>query len=267
MAFNYNINVTGDCNNTSDGIINLGISGGSAPYTVQWITPQYPTNIVLSSVTKTNLVSDTYSIKITDGSLPENQVEYLNIPVSSGVCCSILNVGNTTCSLNNGSVTGTSTTQYSSTNYSLYHGDGVFSQSATTNQDSVIFGSLTAGTYYMTVLDLGGCTGRSQNFIVEESEPLNYGLYMVPNSACGGTPIGKITITGITGQPPFSMCAGTAAVLSSWPSSPSISSVMKPVDFGAFLTDTFSLRIASFLPYVSTSVNSMPSARVRSFSA
>jgi hypothetical protein len=55
----------------------------------------------------------------------------------------------------------------------------------------------------MTVLDLGGCTGRSQNFIVEESEPLNYGLYMVPNSACGGTPIGKITITGITGQPPF----------------------------------------------------------------
>jgi hypothetical protein len=168
MAFNYNINVTGDCNNTSDGIINFIVSGGSLPYTVQWIDPVLPTDIILSSVTKTNLVSDTYSIKVTDSSLPTNQVEYINIPVSNGVCCSILNVGNTTCSLNNGSVTGTSTTQYSSTNYYLYHGDGVFSQSATTNQDNVIFGSLTAGTYYMTVLDLGGCTGRSQNFIVEE---------------------------------------------------------------------------------------------------
>jgi hypothetical protein len=212
MAFNYNINVTGDCNNTSNGIINLTISEGSQPYTVQWITPALTTDInVISSVTKTNLVSATYSIKVTDSTLPENQVEYLNIPVSNGVCCSILNVGNTTCSLNNGTVTGTSTTQYSSTNYYLYHNDGVFSQSATTNQDNVVFGSLTAGTYYMTVLDLGGCTGRSQNFIVEESEPLNYGLYMVPNSACGGTPIGKITITGITGQPPFTYLWDTGA--------------------------------------------------------
>jgi hypothetical protein len=211
MAFNYNINVTGDCNNTSNGIINLDISGGTNPYTVQWIEPVLPTDIILSSVTKTNLVGRTYSILVTDSTLPTNQFEYINIPVSNGVCCSILNVDNTTCSLNNGSVTGTSTTQYSSTDYYLYHGDGVFSQSATTNQDNVIFGSLTAGTYYMTVLDLGGCTGRSQNFIVEESEPLNYGLYMVPNSACGGTPIGKITITGITGQPPFTYLWDTGA--------------------------------------------------------
>ena len=203
MAFSYNINVTGDCSGSSNGVIDLSISGGSQPFTVEWITPALATDIVLTSVTKTNLVGATYSIKVTDSSLPTNQVEYLNIPVSNGVCCSILNVNNTTCSFNNGSVTGTSTTEYSSTDYFLYHNDGVFSQSATTNQNNVVFGSLTAGTYYMTVLDLGGCTGRSQNFIVEESEGLNYGLYMVPNSACGGTPMGKISITGLTGQPPF----------------------------------------------------------------
>jgi hypothetical protein len=205
MAFNYIINVTGDCQNNGSGIIDLIISGGSEPYTVQWLEPALTTNIgVFSSVTKTNLYGTTYSIQVTDSSLPTNQVEYLNIPVSIGVCCSIVNVQDTTCSNNNGSVTGTSTTQYSSTNYYLYHGDGVFSQSATTNQNTVEFGSLTAGTYYMTVQDLGGCTGRSQNFIVEESEPLNYGLYMVPNSSCGGTPLGKLTVTGLTGQPPIS---------------------------------------------------------------
>ena len=203
MAFNYTINVTGDCQNNSSGIINLILTGGTLPYAVQWIDPVLNTDIVLSSVTKTNLYGTTYTVQVTDSSLPTNQVEIINIPVSNGVCCSILGVQDTTCSQNNGSVTGTSTTQYSSTNYYLYHGDGVYSQSATTNQDSVVFGSLTAGTYYMTVQDLGGCTGRSQNFIVEESAPLNYGLYMVPNSSCGGTPIGKLSITGLTGQAPF----------------------------------------------------------------
>ena len=204
MAFNYTINVTGDCQNNSSGVINLLVTDGTQPYTVEWISPVLTTDIqVTGAVTKTGLESNTYAVKVTDSSLPTNVVEYINIPVSSGVCCSILGVQDTTCSQNNGAVTGTSTTQYSSTNYYLYHGNDVFSQSATTNQGTVQFGSLTAGTYYMTVLDLGGCTGRSQNFIVEESVPLNYGLYMVPNSSCGGTPMGKLTITGLTGQAPF----------------------------------------------------------------
>jgi hypothetical protein len=204
MAFNYIINVTGDCQNNSSGVIDLLVYNGSSPYTIEWISPVLTTNTqVTGNVTKTGLLSNTYAVKVTDSTIPDNQVEYINIPVSSGVCCSILGVQDTTCSQNNGSVTGTSTTQYSSTDYYLYHGNGVYSQSATTNQNSVVFGSLTAGTYYMTVQDLGGCTGRSQNFIVEESAPLNYGLYMVPNSSCGGQPLGKLTVTGLTGQPPF----------------------------------------------------------------
>ena len=117
----------------------------------------------------------------------------------------------TTCSENNGAVTGTSTSDYSSTSFYLYHGDGVFSQSATTSQSTIEFGSLTAGTYYMTVLDLGGCTGQSANFIVEDSDTLDYGLYVVPNSSCGGTAMGKITITGLTGSPPYTYLWNTSA--------------------------------------------------------
>jgi hypothetical protein len=78
MAFNYIINVTGDCQNNGSGIIDLIISGGSEPYTVQWLEPALTTNIgVFSSVTKTNLYGTTYSIQVTDSSLPTNQVEYL----------------------------------------------------------------------------------------------------------------------------------------------------------------------------------------------
>jgi hypothetical protein len=118
----------------------------------------------------------------------------------------------TTCSENNGSVTGTSTSDYSSTSFYLYHGDGVFSQSATTSQSTVEFGSLTAGTYYITVLDLGGCTGQSANFIIEDSDTLDYGLYVVPNSSCGSsTAMGKIMITGLTGSPPYTYLWNTSA--------------------------------------------------------
>ena len=204
MAFDYFLSVTGDCQSTISGIATLYLSGGVTPYTVEWISPSLPTDInVFSSVTKTNLSTGVYNVRVNDSTLPVNQNLYINIPISSGVCASILGIQDTTCALNNGAVTGSSSSVYSSNNYYLYHSDGVFTQSATTNQSTVVFGNLTAGTYYMTVLDLGGCTGQSQSFIIDESTPLSFGLYSVPNTSCGGIPMGKITVTGITGHAPF----------------------------------------------------------------
>lgn len=211
-TFDYNILVTGDCSNTNVGSISLGLTGGTPPYTVEWLIPALSTDIIITEpAIKTGLSATTYAVRVNDSTLPINEEFYINIPVSSGVCATILGVQGTTCSENNGSVTGTSTSDYSSTTFYLYHGDGVFSQSATTSQSTIEFGSLTAGTYYMTVLDLGGCTGQSASFIVEESEPLNYGLYTVPNSSCGGNAIGKIMITGLTGTPPYSYLWTTTA--------------------------------------------------------
>ena len=204
MSFNYNLSVTGDCQSTGSGIATLFISGGAAPYTVEWISPPLLTDVdVYDSITKSPLYGGVYSVRVNDSTIPVNQNLYINVPISSGVCASILGVQDTTCALNNGSVTGSSSSVYSSNNYYLYHSDGVFTQSATTNQTTVVFGNLTAGTYYMTVLDLGGCTGQSQSFIIDESTPLSFGLYSVPNTSCGGIPMGKISVTGITGHAPF----------------------------------------------------------------
>jgi len=97
MAFNYTINVTGDCQNNSSGVINLLVTDGTQPYTVEWISPVLTTDTqVTGVVTKTGLESNTYAVKVTDSSLPTNVVEYINIAVSSGVCCSILGVQDTT---------------------------------------------------------------------------------------------------------------------------------------------------------------------------
>lgn len=204
-TFNYITSITGDCSNNNSGVINLFLSGGTPPYTVEWISPFYPAvTIDTEPAVLTNLSAGTYVTRVNDSTLPVNLEFYINIPVSDGVCGSILGVNNTTCNENNGSVTGTSTSQYSATNYILYNSNDSFIQSAITNTSQIVFGGLSADTYYMMVLDLGGCTGRTQNFNIVDSAPFEFGLYSVPNSSCGGIPIGKITVTGETGVAPYS---------------------------------------------------------------
>jgi len=201
--FNYIISVTGDCQSTSVGAMSLSYTGGTDPYTTEWIFPYISYTATTNPAILTNLSADTYVLRVNDSTLPINQEFFINVPISSGVCSSITAVQGTTCSLDNGSVTGTSTSEYSSTNYYLYFADNTYITSATTNTSYISFGNLTAGTYYMTVEDLGGCSGTTSDFIIEDSEPLSYGLYIVPNSSCGGTPIGKIFVTGVTGHSPY----------------------------------------------------------------
>lgn len=204
-VLNYNITVTGDCSNNNSGAFNLFVSAGTPPYTVQFLSPSYASQTITTQpASLVGLASNVYQLRVNDSSLPTNNEFLLNIPISSGVCGSIVAVQNTTCGVNNGSVTGSSTSQYSSTNYSLYDVNNNYLTSATTNTNEVVFGQLSAGTYYLGVTDLGGCTAFTQTFIIEESVPLDFGLYVVPNSSCGGTPIGKIFVTGQTGQAPYS---------------------------------------------------------------
>lgn len=203
--FDYILAVTGDCQSNGGGAYEISFSGGIQPYTVQFVNPAYPDISVFDGqvISVSPLYAGTNFITVNDSTLPENQTFNINIQISSGICCNIVSVDNTTCGLDNGSVTGTSNSIYSSTSYFVYSGDGTFVNSAITNQTEVVFTNLTAGTYYMTVEDLGGCYAKSQDFIVQSSIQTNYGLYSIPNSSCGGSPIGKIMVTGLTGQGPF----------------------------------------------------------------
>ena len=203
-VLNYNVAVTGDCSNNNSGALNLYVSAGSPPYTVQFISPSYASQTITTGpASLAGLASNVYQIRVNDSSLPTNNEFLINVPISSGVCGSITAVQNTTCGVNNGSVTGSSTSLYSSTDFFLYDVNDNYIKSANTVTNSAVFGELSAGTYYLGVRDLGGCTAFTPTFIVEESENLNYGLYVVPNSSCGGSPIGKIFVTGQTGLAPF----------------------------------------------------------------
>jgi len=204
-AFNYNISVTGDCTNTGSGIISLYLYGGTPPYTAEWISPYLPPDdvVVDEPTLKTGLYSNVYGVRVNDSTLPINSEFYINIPVSNGVCISVNSVQSTTCGLDNGSVTGSSTSMNSSTTYYLYTTDNIFVKSATTNNGTIVFADLSGGTYYLDGRDYGGCTGQSQSFIIENSQDFDFGLWTVPNSSCGGTPIGKVVVTGATGTSPY----------------------------------------------------------------
>lgn len=203
-VLDYNIAVTGDCSNNSSGAFNLYINSGTPPYTVEFTEPSFPTQIVTTQpASLVGLASRVYQLRVNDSSLPVNNEFYVNIPISSGVCASIVSIQNTTCNENNGSVIANSTSLYSSTNFSLFDVNNNFITSASTNGDQITFGQLSAGTYYIGVVDLGGCSAFTPTFIVQESENLDFGLYAVPNSSCGGSPIGKIIVTGQTGLAPY----------------------------------------------------------------
>ena len=233
---NYNLSITGDCQNTNSGGINIEPYNGNSPYNVVWTLPSLGTDLQVTVSTRANLSAGTYTILITDSASPANSI-LTNIPVSSGVCCNILGVQGTTCSQDNGSVTGTSSSNYSSTNFYLYSSDGQNIDSLNTNSSIAIFNGLSAGTYYMVAEDLGGCTGQSQNFIIEDSEPFTFGLYTVPNSSCGGTPIGKIIVTGQTGLSPYTYL---------WNNGETTSSItgLSPGNYSVLVTDSLGCSVS-----------------------
>lgn len=203
--FDYLISVTGDCSNNNTGSASVLLTGGTAPYTVEWVDPDLGADVTETEPSvRNNLSVGTYGIRVNDSTLPYNLEFYINIPISNGLCVEIENVSSTKCNLSNGSVTGSSTSDYSSTNFYLYESDGTYVTSGVTNADEIIFDGLDSGIYYIVGEDLGGCSGRTSNFIIEPSSDLDYGLYVVPNSSCDGLPIGKIYVTGQTGTPPYS---------------------------------------------------------------
>lgn len=216
MALTYTVSITGDCSNTNSGIIELFPLSGVSPYTVDWYSPSITTDTgVTTSSIVSGLSAGTYSVLITDSTMPMNQTLYVNLTVSSGVCISSVSVTDTTCSNDDGTITVTTSSPYSPLNYYLYCITGVTDflvTSATTVSVPQVFYGLSGGTYYVVVEDGGGCTGSTGTQVVGSSSNLDYGFYVINNSSCISGYTGTIYITGLTGTPPFFYTWSTGAI-------------------------------------------------------
>jgi len=211
------INITGDSKMNGGGAITINfdllsntgatdIAKGDYSTIVQWLTPDLGTDYFVSSSTRTNLTYGSYLVQYTygfpNGGYPID-FKPLMINVSTGLTVSIGGIKDTTCSLNNGEVTGNTTTLYPNSFFTLYDtNDSLIAKNQTVNNYG-FFGGLSAGTYYILGTDDGGSSGRSETFIINDSKPIDFGLYVVPDSSCGGLSSGKIMVTGLTGSPPY----------------------------------------------------------------
>jgi len=203
----YSISVTGDCSNTNSGIFNLNIDPGSGPYMVSWTNNEFPYEIVSQNYVQTGLSAGSYSVTITDSSLPTNIVTGpILFYISSGFSLNISNVIDTTCGQANGLISVNSNSNYGATTANLYYtddnGNTNLSQPITLTQLTYNASNLASGIYYFRGTDEGGCQCNSQTAIIRNSSNFDFGLFVVDTNSCG-TNVGKIYVTGLTGTPPF----------------------------------------------------------------
>ena len=208
MACNltYNISITGDCTNSFSGGFTIDIPGVAPPYTIQWVSPfndiiPLPSVSGVSYYSKIFLTAGTYSFNIIDSCSP-NTVLPVNVLISSGTCTSIDSHTDTLCGLNNGSITASTTYSYGNATFSLYETTSGFITYSSPYSNVAEFKFLSPGTYYVVADDGAGCTGMSETCIVKTSTTINYDLYVVNDAGCT-TNSGKIFISGLTGNPPY----------------------------------------------------------------
>jgi hypothetical protein len=211
--------VTGDCENNGSGGFTLYLSSTSEPMSITWILPNpwtpyggetTETGILNGARDYSNIPAGTYVFVVNDscgspGETTENNRETINITVSSGTSC--VNIGqvvDTTCGLDNGSLVATIENINGTANYYLYRNELPY-----LNVDSSLteytFDGLPSGVYYVIAEDGGGCTGKSESCIVNQSVQVQFGTYIVDDADCGNTAtgVGKIFITGLTGTSPY----------------------------------------------------------------
>jgi len=200
--------VTGDCSNTGNGAVYFQILGGftTSGYTVFELTSTglFPTSASTTAYTTNHLTGGTYTIGITDACTnPTPQTTYFDIFISTGTCVTI-DVNNTTCGLNNGSLTATTINSFGNNIYFLYETTNGYINSGDSFNN--VFSNLSSGIYYVESLDPGGCSGFSESCLIKSSTTIGYGFYVVNDSSCiSNTGSGKIYVTGITGTAPYTI--------------------------------------------------------------
>jgi len=210
-----NTNTDIDCFGANNGSINLNISGGATPYTINWSNGSSTQNI-------TNLSSGTYSVTVTDdlGCISTLNNLVINEPAQIQVISSTTNA---TC---NGSLDGSASLSSPNTTITSYlWSNGQNTQTAT---------NLLAGSYGYTITDNNGCTYSDSIYIYEPGGISS--ILSSTNVSCNGGNNGTISIDLIGSIAP----AGNISLLNYCASSPG-SSDFSNIDNVTLLGDNYNI--------------------------
>ncbi|UCG27036.1 MAG: gliding motility-associated C-terminal domain-containing protein, partial [Bacteroidales bacterium] len=177
------------CSGDSTGSVTVAGSGGTPPYEYSLDGGAYQ-----SSGTFGSLPEGTFTVTVRDANLCTFDVPVTITGPASVLTATITGQVNVACYGNaTGSVTVAGSDGVEPYEYSL---DGGAYQSSGT------FGSLTAGTYTVTVRDANLCTFDLPVTITQPAGELE-GAITEQLNACFGTSSGSVTVNGINGTPPY----------------------------------------------------------------
>ncbi len=188
------------CFGESSGSLDLSVTGGTLPYTFLWSNGAKTEDV-------TGLPAGNYSVTITDSNGCTSVANATVTQPASALSGSIVSITDVTeYGGNSGSVTiagsgGTSP-------YQFRIDDGEFQSSGT-------FGSLSAGTYDLTIRDAGLCLYELTVTITQPTLPLSALVRDRQNVSCNGGSDGTITVEGWGGSQPYLYSQGGGAFQSS----------------------------------------------------
>lgn len=173
------------CNGLADGVADVTVNGGTAPYFYVWNNgEQTQQNSTLSAGNITVSVSDINGCSITAlGTMMEPSGLVVNVIVDQNVSC----VG-----LSDGQATATETGGVAPYSFTWSNGETV--SNAT---------QLNAGTHSVLLTDGNGCSVTSAPFIISEPAALTAAIQSVSNVTCNGLSDGTATMVINGGTGPY----------------------------------------------------------------
>jgi gliding motility-associated-like protein len=178
--------VNATCFGLSDGSANVSASGGTAPYTYQWM----PGN--LSGASQTGLAAGTYTVTVTDANLCTGDTT-LVISSPPQIQVNTLNVTGTDCGSSTGAI-----------EISVSGGSGNYSYAWNPNAgSSASIQNLAGGNYSVLVTDLAnGCTSTLQINVPTLGGPVLNNPVLTP-PLCFGASNGSIQASAGGSTPPY----------------------------------------------------------------
>jgi gliding motility-associated-like protein len=178
--------VNATCFGLSDGSANVSASGGTAPYTYQWM----PGN--LSGASQTGLAAGTYTVTVTDANLCTGDTT-LVISSPPQIQVNTLNVTGTDCGSSTGAI-----------EISVSGGSGNYSYAWNPNAgSSASIQNLAGGNYTVVVTDLAnGCTSTLQINVPTLGGPVLNNPVLTP-PLCFGASNGSIQASAGGSTPPY----------------------------------------------------------------
>lgn len=178
------------CFGLEDGSALIGISGGKAPYTVQWNDPQNQSGTELK-----NVGEGSYTAQITDAN---NCTFTISVSLSAPPLLTLNPISKTDIACK-GEATGSATAQAAGgTAPYTYQWNDSYAQTGANAEN------LLAGTYTVTATDANGCTATGTVTLGEPNQHLNLSLTSKTDVKCQGDSSGTATVLATGGTAPYS---------------------------------------------------------------